>query len=149
MKPDIEELFTEGQFQFMDEEFEACIVTFTQVIEKDPQCGKAFQARAIAKLRTGDKDGALDDIECALKCEPNNPRYHYHKGAILIQLDELDEAVESLSMAITLDPAHAPSYLLRSEVFEKLGDEESSSADMSKAMNLRREQTLASKIVDF
>ncbi len=149
MTPDVEDIFTEGQFQFMDEEFDKCIATFTRVLEIDKKCGKAYQARAVARLRSGDEKGALEDIDLAIGCEPSNARFYYHKGAILLQRNQLDEAVEALSVAIDLDPAHAPSYLLRGQIFEKLGEEESSAADISKAMNLRKEQTQSSKIVDF
>ncbi len=146
---DIEDLFTEGQFKFMDEDFEGAIVIFSEVIEKDPKFGRAYQARAIAKLRLGDKDAALTDIDLAIECEPENPKFHYHKGAILLQKEAFDEAVDCLSKAIELDPSYASAYLLRGHIFEKVGDEESASADISKATALRKEQTRISKVVDF
>ncbi len=149
MTPDIDALFTEGQFKFMDEEYDEAIKVFTKVIELDPAFGKAYQARAIAYLRTGDNTKALEDIAMAIEAEPENHRFHYHKGAIHLKNEELDEAVEALSRAIDIAPDYAPAYLLRSEVFDKLGEEEAAAADFNKADVLRKEQTQASKIVDF
>ncbi len=146
---DLEELFTEGQFKFMDEEFEEAIAIFSEIIVKNPSFGRAYQARAIAKLRLGDGDAAIEDINRAIECEPENPKFHYHKGAILLKNEILDQALESLSTAIDIDPAYAAAYMLRGHVFEKAGDEERASADTSKAMNLRREQTKNSQVVDF
>ncbi len=145
----LEELFTEGQFKFMDDDFEGAVAIFSEIIEKDPSFGKAYQARAIARLRLGDGDAAIEDIDMAIKCEPENPKFHYHKGAILLKQEVLDQAMESLSNAIDIDPSYAAAYMLRGHIFERVGDEESASADTSKAMNLRREQTKNSQVVDF
>lgn len=147
--PKIDELFTDAQFKFMDEEFEDSIELFTKVIELDKGFAKAWQARAIAHLRVDDKEKALADIDEAIRLEPENHRFHYHKGAILFKYELLDEAVESLSRAIDLAPDYGPAYLLRSEVFDRLGEEEASAADFNKADVLRKEQTAASKVVDF
>ncbi len=149
MRQELEDLFTDGQFKLMDEEFDEAIEIFTKVLEEDSDHGKVYQARAVAYLRKGDKDLALKDIDKAIECNPENPRFFYHKGAILMQQELLDEAIEALSRAIDLDPPYAAPYLLRSQIYEKLGDEEGASADMSMAMALRKEQTKASKIVDF
>ncbi len=149
MKQEIEELFIEGQFKFMDEDFQGAIVIFSRVIEMDPDAVKAYQARAIANLRLDNRQEALEDIDMAIQKEPSNPRLHYHKGAILMQFDQLDEAIEALSHAITLAPDYAPAYLLRSQVFEKLGEEEAAAADFSQSLNLRKEETKSSKVVDF
>jgi len=149
MRQDLDELFTDGQFKLMDEEFDEAIEIFTKVLQEDHGQGKVYQARAVAYLKKGDKKAALKDIERAVECNPENPRFHFHKGAILFQQDMLDEAIESLSRAIDLDPSHASSYFLRGQIFEKIGDEESASADIGRATSLSREQSKASKIVDF
>ncbi len=149
MREDLEDLFTDGQFKLMDEEFDEAIEIFTKVLEHDHDGGKVYQARAVAYLRKGDKEAAMHDIDKAIECNPENPRFHYHKGAILFQQEAFDEAIESLSRAIDLDPAYASAYMLRGQLYERIGDEESASADLSRAMALRKEQTKASKIVDF
>ena len=149
MRQELDDLFTDGQFKLMDEEFDEAIEIFTRVLEEDHNHGKVYQARAVAYLRKGEKDLAMADIDRAIECNPENPRFHYHKGAILMQQELLDEAIECLSRAIDLDPSYAAPYLLRGQIYEKLGDEESASSDISMAMALRKEQTKASKIVDF
>ncbi|HID97256.1 MAG TPA: tetratricopeptide repeat protein [Thermodesulfobacteriaceae bacterium] len=146
MNPEIEDRFADGQLKLMDEDFEESIAIFTEILESDPSCARVYQARAVAKLRSDDLAGAMKDIDEAIKCEPENYRFHYHKGAMLFQHGAADEAVESVSRAIGLAPEFAPAYFLRSKIYEKLGDEESSGVDLNKAITLRKQQTT---VVDF
>jgi Flp pilus assembly protein TadD len=146
MRQDLKERFIEGQFKFMDEDFEGCIAVFTEILEADPQCAKVYQARAIACLRLNDNDAAIEDIDAAIKCEPENARLYYHKGAILFKAEVLDEALKCLTRAIDLAPDYAPAYTLRSEVYERLGDKDAAGLDMNNAMVLRKE---SSNIVDW
>ena len=146
MRQDLEERFTEGQFKFMDEAFEDCIAVFTEVLEADPQCAKVYQARAIARLKLNDPEKAIKDIDAAIKCEPENCRLHYHKGAILFKEEVLDEALKCLTKAINLSPEYAPAYVLRSEVYERLGDKDAAGLDMNNAMILSKQ---SSKIIDW
>jgi Flp pilus assembly protein TadD len=146
MKQELEKRFTEGQFKFMDEDFEGCIAVFTEILEVDPHCAKAYQARAIACLRLNDDKAALKDIEAAIKCEPKNSRLYYHKGAILLKRGNLNEALEYLNNAIDLSPAYAPAYVLRSKVYERLGDQDAADMDMNHALVLKKETT---QYIDF
>lgn len=149
MKPEVKELFLDAQLKFVSDEYEESIELFHKVLEVDPGCAKAYQAIAVANVRLERVDQAIENIDRALECEPENPRLHYHKGAILFHSEKLDEAIESLSRAITLDPTYAPAYTLRSSVFEALGEEEASGADLNYALNLRKEENRNSRIVDL
>jgi tetratricopeptide (TPR) repeat protein len=93
MRQDLEERFIDGQFKFMDEDFEGCIAVFSEILEEDPRCAKVYQARAIACLRLNDNDTAIKNIDAAIKCEPENARLYYHKGGILFKAEVLDEAL--------------------------------------------------------
>ncbi|MEA1991780.1 MAG: tetratricopeptide repeat protein [Thermodesulfobacteriota bacterium] len=146
MRQDLKERFIDGQFKFMDEDFEGCIAVFTEVLEADPQCAKVCQARAIAYLRLNDTDAAIRDIDVAIKCEPENARLYYHKGGILFKAEILDEALKCLTQAIDLAPEYAPAYALRSEVYECLGDKDAAGLDINNAMVLRKEST---SVVDW
>ena len=146
MRQDLKERFIEGQFKFMDEDFDGCICVFSEILEADPQCAKVYQASAIARLRLNDNDGAIEDIDAAIRCEPENARFYYHKGAILFKAEILDEALKYLTQAIDLAPEYAPAYALRGEVYERLGDKDAAGLDMNNAMVLRKE---SSKIVDW
>lgn len=149
MTPESDAIFTDGQLKLMEEQYEESITIFTRVIEMEPGFAKALQARAIAYLKTGNNEKAMEDIEAAIRSEPENYRLHYHKGAIHFKNGQLDEAVEAFSRAIDIAPEYAPAYLLRSEAFDKLGEEDAAIVDFNKADVLRKEQTATSKVIDF
>ncbi len=149
MKPEVKEVFVDAQLKFMSDDYEGSIELFQKVLELDPGCSRAHQAIAVANVRLERVDQAVESIDRAIECEPENARLHYHKGAILFQAQKHDEAVESLSRAIDLSPDYAPAYTLRASVFEILGEEEASSADMNYALNLRKEEVKSSKIIDL
>ncbi len=149
MKPEVKELFVDAQLKFVSDDYEGSIELFKKVLELDPGCAKAYQAIAIANIRMGNGEEAVKNIDLALEQEPENPRFHYHKGAILFQNKEYDNAIESLSRAITIDPTYAPAYTLRAGVYEQLGEEEAAGADLNYALNLRKEETKVNKIVDI
>jgi len=146
MRQDLKERFMEGQFKFMDEDFEGCIAVFSEILGEDPRCAKVYQARAIACLRLNDTDAAIKDIDAAIECDPGNARLYYHKGAILFKAEVLDEALKCLTQAIDLSPEYAPAYTLRSEVYERLGDKDAAGLDINNAMVLRKEST---SVVDW
>lgn len=146
MRQDLEKCFIDGQFKFMDEDFDGCICVFSEILKADPQCAKVYQARAIARLKLNDNDAAMEDIDAAIKCEPENARLYYHKGAILLKLEVLDEALKYLTHAIDLAPEYAPAYALRGEVYEHLGDKDAAGLDMNNATVLRKE---SSNVVDW
>jgi tetratricopeptide (TPR) repeat protein len=146
MRQDLEKHFIDGQFKFMDEDFEGCIAVFSEILEEDPRCAKVYQARAIACLRLNDNDAAIKNIDAAIKCEPKNARLYYHKGAILFKAEVFDEALKCLTQAIDLSPEYAPAYALRSEVYERLGDKDAAGLDINNATMLRKEST---SVVDW
>ncbi len=146
MRQDLKERFTEGQFKFMKGDIEGCIAIFTEILEADSQCSEAYHARAIAYLKSGNKDAAIEDIETAIQYDPNNCRLHYHKGSILVQVEAFDEAIKSLSEAIALSPNYVPAYTIRAKVYERIGNKDAAAEDMARAALLAKK---ASNMVDF
>jgi Tfp pilus assembly protein PilF len=141
MKKGIDELYTDAQFKMMEGELDEGIKICDDILEKDCKYTKALQARAIARFKLGDQDGALADIDQAICCEPANPRLHYHKGTIFFQQGKLEEAFKELTNAIEIDPKYPAPYTVRSKIFEMNGDTESSNADFDQAVKLRNEQS--------
>ncbi|MGQ9812019.1 MAG: tetratricopeptide repeat protein [Dissulfurimicrobium sp.] len=147
MRKDLEDMFVEGQFKLMDGDVEGAIGIFSSIIEKESGLGQVHQALAIAHLKLNNLDTALNEINAAISCEPQNPRFLYRKSAILFQKGDIEEALDSINQAIAINPTLPMLYILRSKIFEKMGDEESASADINYASMLNK--VLSSKLVDW
>jgi Flp pilus assembly protein TadD len=137
----LDELYTHAQFKMMEGELDEGVKICSEILAKDCKYTKALQARAIGKLRLGDPEGALEDIQQSICCEPENSRFYYHKGTILFQTGRLEEAFKELTKAIELDPKYPAPYTVRAKIFEMNGDIEASNADMEQAIKLRNEQS--------
>lgn len=61
-----------GMLYYTNGNIRQAIDVFGSAIKQDPKQALAYQARADARLRTGDHAGARDDYEQALKIEPDN-----------------------------------------------------------------------------
>jgi len=146
MEKQQDDLFVDAQFKLMDGDYDGGIAILDLVIEQDPTAAKAYQARAVAKCKKGNLDQALTDIETAIRCEEGNARYHYHKSGILMQMDALEAALDAVDHAIELDQSYPAAYLMRSKIYEKMGDLDQSNIDLNRAMELKKKEV---KCVDW
>ncbi len=67
-------------------------------------------ARAQARLKCGDLDGALEDISEAIGLEPNARGFLVLRAAISHRRDDLPRAVDDLKSALELDPNDASAH---------------------------------------
>lgn len=145
MNDELEQLFTDGQFKCIEGDIDGGIEIFNRILEKEP-IAKVYQARAACYAKKCCIEEALKDIDAAIQAEPQNAKFFYHKAAILMGQERLNEAFTYIEKAIELSPEAPAFYVLRSKLFEKMGDEENASIDMHKATSLKKTQ---SKIVDW
>ena len=59
---------------------------------------------------SGETDQALTRYEAAVGREPENPAYRYNFGALLLQAERYDEAVEQLTEATRLAPTNSDAF---------------------------------------
>lgn len=145
MNDDLEPLFTDGQLKCMEGDLDGGIEIFTRILEKQP-LAKAYQARAACYAKKKRVDDALKDIDAAIQTDSQNAKLFYHKAVLLMSKECTEEAFTSIEKAIELSPEVPAFYVLRSKIFEKMGDEDNAAIDMQKATNLQKSQ---SKLVDW
>ncbi|MCD7914751.1 MAG: tetratricopeptide repeat-containing serine protease family protein [Tannerellaceae bacterium] len=69
--------------------------------------------REQAKFRTGDMEGALADIQQAIRMEHDNPDYYAEEAAIYTRLEAYEKALESVQQALDLAPDFSACYRIR------------------------------------
>lgn len=70
----------------------------------------AYNNRGIIRRQTGDKEGALEDLDRAISLNSNNPIAYNNRGVIRFDLGDNAGALEDLNMAIALQSNYAEAY---------------------------------------
>ncbi|MDJ0525709.1 MAG: tetratricopeptide repeat protein, partial [Microcystis sp. M53600_WE12] len=94
----------------------------------------AYNNRGIIRRQTGDKEGALEDLDKAVSLNSNNPIAYNNRGVIRFDLGNNTGALEDLNMAISLQSNYAEAYYNRGLVKEKMGDKKAAIADYQLAI---------------
>lgn len=95
-----------------------------------------FYLREQAKFRNNDLEGALKDIQFAIRINPGNPNYHAEEASVLIRQKEHEKALKSLEKAIELAPDFASCYRLRGLCLARLERKAEAKEAFSKAKEL-------------
>ena len=66
--------YTEGCAKLGSNDNSGALVAFTQAITVDPKFYKAYANRCASRINLHDYKGAIEDINVALKCFPNEPK---------------------------------------------------------------------------
>lgn len=82
-----------------------------QALARHPEAGALHHARGLALLRRGDRSGALQALEHAVRLEPGNPGYGYALATLLHDAGRLEEACRRLELVLESQPAHREARL--------------------------------------
>jgi len=93
--------------------------------------------RASAYYDQGRYEEALPDILECIKIAPNNPRYHFVFGNILLAQEKPDIAIRAYLKALSLDPTDPMFHNNIGIAFEETGDPEKAMVAYQKAQELR------------
>jgi tetratricopeptide (TPR) repeat protein len=112
---------------------------FSDRIKRDPKDGFAYRQRAISRSegRYADLDGALADLNEAVRLQPADPLNWRHRGMVLAFQREYDRALSDFDESLRLDPNCADAYTRRCLVWSRKGLNEKILADTEEA--IRRE----------
>ncbi len=73
-------------------------------IEKQPNIGRLYGARATFHHRAGLYPLALEDLDRAVSCAPQDAQLLNNRGYIHLALQQYDEAIHDLDQAVSLNP---------------------------------------------
>ncbi len=84
----------------------------TNLIRRDREHADAFFLRGRLRLAGGNRQGASEDFDEAVRLEPAEAEYRLERGRLLLLMGKLDAAVADFDAAITANP-NADTYFAR------------------------------------
>ncbi|MCD7935591.1 MAG: tetratricopeptide repeat protein [Tannerellaceae bacterium] len=79
-----------------------------------------YYLREQVKFRKGDLEGALADIQEALKMDPENPDYCAEEASVYTRMQEYEKALASLRKALEIAPDFAACYRLQGVCYQRM-----------------------------
>ena len=87
---------------------------------------------------TGDFDRALNEADLAIQQAPGAAMFHLLRARILLEMHRMEDAVASLTTAITLDESSPAAYYYRGIAMQRWQQDDEALADYRKALEFER-----------
>jgi tetratricopeptide (TPR) repeat protein len=92
--------------------------------------------RGIIKGQSGDVNGALADLDRAIKINPNYVTAYFARSLLKVSLKDINGAIADLDRAIKINPNDNIAYWLRAKTYLELKNYKNALADSSRAIEL-------------
>ncbi|MFN9171376.1 MAG: tetratricopeptide repeat protein, partial [Dolichospermum sp.] len=108
-------------------------VAINKAIELSPRAA-FYSNRGVVRNELGDKPGAIDDYNQAIKINPNDADAYYNRGNARKELGDKPGAIDDFNLAIKINPNCAEAYTNRGVVRNQLGDKQGAIDDFNQAI---------------
>ncbi|MFC4075463.1 tetratricopeptide repeat protein [Salinithrix halophila] len=116
-------------------QYNRAVQTLKAGVKEVPK-GEVYDSLAVYLLLAGEPDQARDAVEKALKMEPKNPLFHYHRGKIYGARENYDAAAQAMGKAVQLDPDNAAYHNSLAAYFLRTGEIDGAKRHAKKATKL-------------
>ncbi len=108
-------------------------------LELEPQDEISWLSRGLAQMQISKPDLALADFESALRVNPKSVNAFQNMATVQAEfLDETEEALESLTRIVELEPDNLVALATRGVLYARLGNRTEAIADAKSALNRSR-----------
>jgi len=97
-------------------------VAYSAAVQADSTNTRLAGNLGSVRLLAGNRKGAVDDLEAAVKRNPGNAVLNYQLAGAYVEVGRLDEAAVSFRKAIDHDPNLLDAYLAYASLARRLGD---------------------------
>jgi tetratricopeptide (TPR) repeat protein len=123
------------------EALDACAAFLASNPTDQDRIVKAHTIRAIGLSATDNVDGAIAELDEAIRLDPTRANSFFMRGAAYEAKGEHDKALTDLDEAIRLDPTPGDFYLMRGIVYNQKGDLDRAIAELDQKVKLDPEST--------
>jgi|YNPBryunderm2012_1023409.scaffolds.fasta_scaffold07549_2 tetratricopeptide (TPR) repeat protein len=131
---DAQALFERGYQSYASGDHREAVECFTRAIRLRPDVAAAYRYRALAYLELGQRTDALNDLDQAVRRNPDDPVVLADRARLLFRQKAYQAAIADCNRVLALDAGLAPIYGLRGECFAAHGDTERALADFAQAI---------------
>jgi tetratricopeptide (TPR) repeat protein len=122
-----DELFHVGRgfALLLEDEFDEAVFEFETVLARSTEPmvqAVCLLGRGQCRAAQDETAAAIDDFRSSIELEPSRSAAHHELGACFLGLGMVDDAIDSFTRAIELDPRHGPSYTARATAYRHRAD---------------------------
>lgn len=111
------------------------VINSGKLPDGDPVLTYVLNNRGQILFERGEDIKAMTDFNHAANAKPDHTVF-YNRGLLYMERGYLAESEADFSRALAIHPKHAKSLLARSQVFQKMGDNQKSRVDLNAAKAL-------------
>lgn len=137
--PKVATLMEHGLEMFHQGDFESAEILFRQVLETSPDHAEAHNMIGVIGLSVGSPDLALGFFETAASIDDKNADYPMNQSIALLDLGEVDRAINAGKIAIDLRPRYAEAWNMLGVAFKAKEDWESARDAFAKTLDINPE----------
>jgi tetratricopeptide (TPR) repeat protein len=115
--------------------YKEAAAAINKAIELSPRA-VFYTNRGVARDELGDKQGAIDDFNLAIKINPNFALAYINRGNVRNDLGDKQGAIDDFNLAIKINPNLAQAYYNRGIVRNELGDKQGAIEDYNQAIKI-------------
>jgi len=122
--------------------YKEAAAAINKAIELSPRAA-FYNNRGNVRNELGDKQGAIDDYNQAIKINPNYANAYYNRGNVRDDLGDKQGAIDDYNLAIKINPNYALAYNNRGNARADLGDKPRAIDDFNQAIKFNPNYALA------
>ena len=115
---------------------------FARALNLDPGQGEPHLGLALAAMRQGQVETALEEMGTAVLLEPRRALFMSYWGKMLYQVRRLDRALDVLRVAAVMDPLDPTPHLYRAIILRDLNQPTQAIAALNQAMALNHNRAV-------
>lgn len=105
-------------------------------VDLNPNNIEIYQQRAALRIKAGDVEGGISDLERVLLDNPGNKKLAELIVVRLAELGKVQRAADLLTKVIEAEPSESM-YRMRAQAYKDLGENEKATADLNRALELQ------------
>ena len=129
-------MFQKGTTAYSNDDFEAGVVLFKQIVEKDPENRKAYYNLGVGYFELDKFSNALQAFNKAIELSPNDSLSIQHRGRVYYMLGDFQKCLKDYERVIEMKPEDPVAWYNRGTAKGQLKDYLGALQDFDRAIEL-------------